>query len=162
MTWNSKHLLPWGYSAMTHSMSGEHLTPETTTSHAGSKTNGVLTRVSSRFSEVSIAYKYGRTKRCSSKTQFPTQLKSPTTRDPFCCCLTVGSEACSFVAVLRVWFNGRMKASQALDGGSIPLTRFLAESITTRPLSAGFVSLSTPAGRSGHDRFAQCYENGMC
>ena len=25
---------------------------------------------------------------------------------------------------VRVWFNGRMKASQALDEGSIPFTRF--------------------------------------
>ena len=48
----------------------------------------------------------------------------PLTVPQLCSCLTVGSEACSFVAVLRVWFNGRMKASQALDGGSIPLTRF--------------------------------------
>lgn len=54
-------------------------------------------------------------------------------------CLTDTDAAGSFLADWRVWFNGRMKASQALDGGSIPLTRFSMASTATRSVWAGFV-----------------------
>ena len=53
---------------------------------------------------------------------------------------TVGVIA-SLAATLRVWFNGRTKASQALSGGSIPLTRSSIGIRQTRLSSAGFVRL---------------------
>ena len=74
-----------------------------------------------------------------------TQMKSPTHLDQLCCCLTVVCEACSFLAALRVWFNGRMKASQALDGGSIPLTRFRLNPSQPGPFRPGLFHLSVPS-----------------